>query len=157
MAPPPDGVAVQSVKTARAESRVRDTVREIDRADRKAGILFTGAGIVLGIVTSLLVAARPRLSGLPLRFEVTLLFLVTSAALALAALGMASYPRGVHRGMPAGLRSGEGLFAGASERRIRRLSRIAYQKYRCIKLAFVFFAVTLASILVIAAETIVGR
>jgi hypothetical protein len=50
-----------------AENLIRDVTVEIGRADAKAGVLFTGTGIVLSVATSLLVAARPQLAELPLR------------------------------------------------------------------------------------------
>lgn len=140
-----------------AENLIRDVTVEIGRADAKAGVLFTGTGIVLSVATSLLVAARPQLAELPLRFQIPLLISVAGAALALGTIGLAVYPRGVHRRMLEEFGPRPGLSADDAVRLARRLSLIAYRKYRYIKMAFAFFALPVAGALAVAAETIIGR
>jgi hypothetical protein len=154
---------------------IRMTMDEIGRADAKAGVLFTGAGVILGAAATVLVANAARFSSLPPRLDIPLLLSAACAIAALATLGMASYPRGV-RGRKAvdgrvtyfgevvritddtqlreALESAQESVAEALARQLRQLSVIVYRKYFYIRVAYLFFAVMLMAIFASAIEVL---
>jgi hypothetical protein len=161
-----------------ARELIRVTIEEIGRADAKAGILFAGAGVVLGAAASVLVADPARFSGLPLRLGIPLLIALGCTAVALAALGAAAYPRGARRHAPSAchvtyfgdvirttddsrlreaLRSAPDSAVEDLARQLRQLSLIAYRKYFYIRVAYLFFAVNFMAILVTVTEVLCAR
>jgi hypothetical protein len=161
-----------------ARELIRATIEEIGRADAKAGVLFAGVGVVLGAAASVLVADPARFSGLPLRLDIPLLTALACTVIALTALGAAAYPRGVRAYTPSGrhvtyfgdvvrtiddaqLREALGSAPEATvedlARRLRQLSLIAYRKYSCIRVAYLFFALNLIAILAAVIEILCAR
>jgi hypothetical protein len=179
---PPDASGPQassgSVAAWNARELITLTTEEISRADAKAGVLFTEAGVVVGAAVSLLVADPTRVSRLPPQVEIPLLIAVTCALAALVTLAGAAYPRGVRRRAPSGTRlmyfaevvsitddaelrkalafPPEPTSADLA-RDLRCVSLIAYRKYACIKVAYLFFTITLAAIGAIVIEVLAGR
>jgi hypothetical protein len=165
----------RSGAAAHAQELIRVTIEEIGRADAKAGVLFAGAGVVLGAAASVLVADPARFSGLPLRLGIPLLIALACMVAALAALGAAAYPRGVRGYAPSGRRVtyfgdvvrtvddahlrdalGSAPEAAVEElaRQLRQLSVIAYRKYFYIRAAYLFFAVSLIAVLAAVTEVL---
>jgi Family of unknown function (DUF5706) len=161
-----------------ARELIRVTIEEIGRADAKAGVLFTGAGVVLGVAASILVADPGRFSGLPLRLKLPLLIAVACGIVAVTALGVAAYPRGVRGCVPSGgrvtyfgdvvrtaddaqlqkaLGSAPDSALADLARQLRRLSLITCRKYFYIRVAYLFFAVNLLAILTAVIEVLCAR
>lgn len=165
-----------SAVAGNARELIKLTTEEISRADAKAGVLFTGTGVVVGAAVSLLVADPTRVSRLPPQVEIPLLIAVTCALAALVTLAGAAYPRGVRRRAPSGtrlmyfaevvsitddaeLRKALAFPSTPADlaRDLRRLSLIAYRKYACIKVTYLFFTITLAAIGAIVIEVLADR
>jgi Family of unknown function (DUF5706) len=178
----PDASGPQASSGSAAAGYARElitlTTEEISRADAKAGVLFTGTGVVVGAAVSLLVADPARVSRLPPQVEIPLLIAVTCALAALVTLAGAAYPRGVRRRAPSGTRlmyfaEVVSITDDAELRKalafppeptpadlardLRRVSLIAYRKYACIKVTYLFFTITLAAIGAIVIEVLAGR